>query len=252
MTTVFSRRVALVLLVLCCALSSALAQGGPPLITDDPGTPGNGHWEINLGFTVEQLLHETNLELPLLDVNYGAGDNTQLKVELPYAVQHSDGFARGGLGNTKVGIKWRWLDEDKHGFALSTYPQLTFNNPTASVRRGLADDGWQFFLPVEISRSFGRVELNGEAGYNIQQRQANEVWMGLAAGIQACKRVELLGELHSISSQRFDENESVFDLGTRVRLSRFNTFLFSAGRSLPGSTHAEPSFISYIGLQFAF
>jgi hypothetical protein len=252
MIAMLGRKAVLLLLLVICALPLALAQGGPPLITDDPGTPGNGHWEINLGITIEQLMHETNFELPLLDVNYGAGDNTQLKVELPYAVQHSGGFARGGLGNTKIGIKWRWLDEDKHGFALSTYPQLTFNNPTASVRRGLADDGWQIFLPVEISRSFGPVELNGEAGYNIQQRQANEIWMGMAAGIQACKRVELLGELHSISSQRLDENESVFDLGTRVKLNSFNTLLFSAGRSLPGSTGGEPGFIAYVGLQFAF
>ena len=26
------------------------AQGGPPFITDDPGTPGNQHWEVNLGW----------------------------------------------------------------------------------------------------------------------------------------------------------------------------------------------------------
>ena len=26
------------------------AQGGPPFITDDPGTPGNHHWEINFGW----------------------------------------------------------------------------------------------------------------------------------------------------------------------------------------------------------
>jgi hypothetical protein len=26
----------------------AFAQGGPPLITDDPDTPGPGHWEINI------------------------------------------------------------------------------------------------------------------------------------------------------------------------------------------------------------
>jgi hypothetical protein len=25
-----------------------LAQGGPPLVTDDPDTPGDGRWEINL------------------------------------------------------------------------------------------------------------------------------------------------------------------------------------------------------------
>ena len=32
----------------------AYAQGGPPLITDDPGTPGNGKWEINIPFTFER------------------------------------------------------------------------------------------------------------------------------------------------------------------------------------------------------
>jgi len=26
----------------------ARAQGGPPMVTDDPDTPGDGHWEINL------------------------------------------------------------------------------------------------------------------------------------------------------------------------------------------------------------
>jgi len=28
----------------------AAPQGGPPFISDDPDTPGPGHWEINLGF----------------------------------------------------------------------------------------------------------------------------------------------------------------------------------------------------------
>ena len=28
---------------------SALAQGGPPFISDDPDTPGNHHWEVNMG-----------------------------------------------------------------------------------------------------------------------------------------------------------------------------------------------------------
>jgi hypothetical protein len=32
----------------------ALAQGGPPFLSDDPDTPGNKHWEINLGFLGER------------------------------------------------------------------------------------------------------------------------------------------------------------------------------------------------------
>jgi len=31
----------------------AFGQGGPPLITDDPDTPGPGYWEINLAAIVE-------------------------------------------------------------------------------------------------------------------------------------------------------------------------------------------------------
>ena len=54
--------------------SSDFAQGGPPLLTDDPGTPGDGNWEINIGFTIEKLLQETLYEAPILDINYGLGE----------------------------------------------------------------------------------------------------------------------------------------------------------------------------------
>ena len=36
-------------LVVTISFATALhAQGGPPMITDDPGTPGPGRWEINI------------------------------------------------------------------------------------------------------------------------------------------------------------------------------------------------------------
>ena len=43
---------ALVIVFAVCASSvpHAHAQGGPPMITDDPGTRGNGRFEINLAF----------------------------------------------------------------------------------------------------------------------------------------------------------------------------------------------------------
>jgi len=45
---------------------AVLAQGGPPLITDDPGTPGDGKWEINLALTAEKRRRERSYESPLL------------------------------------------------------------------------------------------------------------------------------------------------------------------------------------------
>ena len=223
-----------------------------PLITDDPGTVATRHWEINTAFTLEALQGQTNLEVPLLDINYGADAHTQLKFEMPFAVQTATGTTLAGPGNPKVGVKWRFVDEDTRGVAVSTYPQFSFSGPASSVRRGLADDGWQMFLPIEVAKTFGKFELGGEAGYNIQQRRPDEIWLGLASGYQASSRLELLAELHSIGSNHFAENESVFDLGSRIKLTKLNTLLLAAGRSLPGSTGGQPRFFLYSALQFTF
>src|SRR5690348_6718642 len=40
--------------VMAAMAPEVLAQAGPPLLTDDPETPGNRHWEINLAWTVSQ------------------------------------------------------------------------------------------------------------------------------------------------------------------------------------------------------
>src|SRR5881296_2238700 len=55
----------------------ARAQGGPPLITDDPDTPGPGYWEINLSAITEKSHRERRVEGPLADINYGVGHRIQ-------------------------------------------------------------------------------------------------------------------------------------------------------------------------------
>jgi len=66
-------------LSLACLLRAANAYGGPPLLTDDPDTPGPNHWEINVATTSENAAHEWEFGTPLLDINYGVGDHIQLK-----------------------------------------------------------------------------------------------------------------------------------------------------------------------------
>ena len=137
---------------------AALAQGGPPLRTDDPGTPGDGNWEINIAFTVESLEDETELEVPLLDINYGVGDAIQLKFELPWIILHEDGEGtKHGLGNSTLGVKWRFLDEDPDGLSMSVYPQFEFKNPTSSGDRGIVDDRMELFRG-------GAKDVRGEFG----------------------------------------------------------------------------------------
>ncbi len=151
-----SYRFLLVAFLLCLTAGPAFA--GPPLLTDDPDTPGDKHWEINTAFTLDKRNSSTTMETPILDLNYGVGDNIQLKYEVPMLVRHEQGIGtQGGLGNSLVGVKWRFLDEDKFGINMSSYPQLEFNPPTTSADRGLVDRGANLLLPVEASKKFGPV-----------------------------------------------------------------------------------------------
>src|SRR5438270_11046679 len=75
------RRLAMICLMLFVA-DSVYGQGGPPMITDDPGTPGNGKWEIETAFTFLRTPERKTFEGPVLDFNYGWGERIQLKYEV--------------------------------------------------------------------------------------------------------------------------------------------------------------------------
>src|ERR1700704_2305111 len=87
-------------------LPVTLAQGGPPFRSDDPDTPGNKQWEINLGFVGERNPTGGAYEVPNIDINYGLGHRIQLKYELPLSIQETRGEAgrvATGLGNSFLG-----------------------------------------------------------------------------------------------------------------------------------------------------
>ena len=84
------------------------------MITDDPGTPGNGNWENNLAIAFEHRPNEWSIDAPGIDLNYGWGDHIQLTLQTSLAIlKRSDHGAVGGLGGTEAAVKWRFLDEEK-------------------------------------------------------------------------------------------------------------------------------------------
>lgn len=101
---------------------TAHAQGGPPFRTDDPETPGNKHWEINFGWIGDRNPAAGAYQIPDFDINYGLGDRIQLKYELPIAIEETrpqpatpstpavQGQVIGGLGESLLGIKWRFYE----------------------------------------------------------------------------------------------------------------------------------------------
>lgn len=222
------------------------------MITDDTGTVPKGHWEINSAFTIERTADGRSFGTPLLDINFGLSKNTQIKVEIPWVVIHQNGQKGiSGLGNTNIGVRWRFRDEnEKKRVALSIYPQIEFNNPTSSVRRGIVDRGPAFLMPLQWQTQVGKYGIGGDVGYRFK-RGKDEIIYGVIVGRKFKESYEILGEIHGTGpNNNLRESEIVFNLGTRIKLNNNLNLITSAGRSI--RRNFDPRFIGYAGLQITF
>ena len=52
---------------LLCVAAPAWALGGPPMVTDDPETPGDGNWEINIAAIRNHMHGETEVRPDMID-----------------------------------------------------------------------------------------------------------------------------------------------------------------------------------------
>src|SRR5712692_6703660 len=120
-------------IVSALAPATARAQGGPPLITDDPDTPGPGYWEVNVFGFLQRSRRQRLWEEPRADLNYGVGRRIQLKLEAPWLRAHQPGGTVSGAGNARLGVKWRFRGEEGQKVAWSVYPQFEFNTCDDSV-----------------------------------------------------------------------------------------------------------------------
>ena len=225
--------------------TSAHAQGGPPLLTDDPGTPGNRHWEVNLAATVEHTADASLYEAPLTDFNYGLGGRIQLKLELPLLVENSTG-TRTGLGNPVVGVKLRFLEDSSSGLAISTYPQFEFPSPILPLDE--SENEHALLLPLELAIPWGRLGINVEAGYRIIDGADDEVIYGLALGHDVTGTLELLAECNG-SSAPARLSELLCQLGTRKEIGAHFSLLSAVGRAVAGDSDELTDFQIYVGLQ---
>ena len=243
----------LILLLLSAVVAPALrAQGGPPFLTDDPGTPGDGHWEINTAWIHEGRPGGQANELPLVDINYGWGDRVQLKYEASELVlREQDGISRSGFSNSLAGVKWRFLDDEKTGWSASTYPQVEFRNPgSSSARRRLVADETTFILPFEVVKEISRgLRVNVDLGYVAPTRSDASWFYGAVFGGEIRPNLELGVEVHGECTQGGARSELTALLGLRYKVSEHSLLLASAGRELHNHFETRANVVSYLGWQ---
>jgi len=116
----------------------AWAQGGPPMVTDDPDTPGNelGNQSRDLRQPQQRTLGNCRARRRH---QLWWGDRVQLKLDLPWTfVRSDDGDWKSGLGAAQIGVKWRFMDSDEAGFSRSTSGKRASYSRTAAPRRSKA------------------------------------------------------------------------------------------------------------------
>jgi outer membrane putative beta-barrel porin/alpha-amylase len=221
-------------------------QAGPPFVTDDPEPPPPGGWEINVPFIVEHASAGTEMDAPLFDVNYGLPE-IQLKLEVPIRIVHNDSNGTAaGVGDLLLGVKWRFVNDQRSQFQLGTYPQLLL--PTGDRARGLGEGRAAFVLPLLAQKSWDKWTVYGNVGYWWQgaHKTRNYFYAGAVLERELNERLEIGIELFGNSPQECDaRSEVAFNIGGTWRLNEHLNLLFSGGRDIVGDTHA----MAYIGLQ---
>ena len=245
-SNIFSRLIWL--LILLCP--SVFAQGGPPYYTNDPGTPGNLQWEINLAYLPFLYPDHSIAHTPDVDINFGIGDRIQLTYENAWLRVDNPSPVKFGLGQDQLGFKWRFYDNKDSGFAVSLFPQVSINNPNNSFERGITPRGASVILPLEFAKKLGPIDLNWEVGYNLVHKGPDGWLAGIVVGHEFSKNLELDAEFYSTGTFHPSTDQETLEAGLRYKIHPPVILLLMAGRSVQPSGTAQPYFVGYFGFQF--
>jgi hypothetical protein len=229
------------------------AQGGPPMITDDPGTPGDEKWENNLAIAFSHVPDEWSLDAPAIDLNYGWGDHIQLTLQSSAALlKRSDHGLIGGVGGAEAAVKWRFLDQETSGVDMSVFPRILFNVAHSSVRRGLAEDGTRFQIPFQTAKKFGPIDLDVEFGPLISSAGPGELIYGVVGAVDLSEVTSIMAEVHATSRTNFTRDVVTLNFGIRHKLNEHAIWLGSLGHEVHSGEDAPLALIGYCGVQLLY
>jgi hypothetical protein len=152
----------------------------PVLAVEDTDTPGDKRWEINFGASGARSMSGWTIGGPELDLNYGWGEHTQLMAAVAWITQTKAGVQnQSGLGAGIIGGKWRFIDQERAGFSMSTFPQYSANLDHDAEGRGIVEPGSRFLLPLTVGYKVGNLGVYGEVSRMFANVAPNESAYGL-------------------------------------------------------------------------
>jgi hypothetical protein len=191
------RVAAIVALLAAWPFGRALA--GPPFVTDDPAPVPYQHFEFYTLTTGTAVRGDTQGTAPGFEFNYGVVPNGQVHIIAPFAFDSPGSPAQSGYGDTELGFKYRFIDEDEHGSRpmVGVYPLIEL--PTGDEGRALGAGYVRAYFPVWIQKSFDDWTTYGGGGYWINHGDGtvnrDYVYVGWLLQRQVTKQLAIGGEI---------------------------------------------------------
>ena len=218
-------RIAVGLTALC---SGTVAIAGTPYLTDDPAPTEPGRWEI-YAFTAGEGGHSALDADAGLDLNYGVAKDVQLTATLPLSFAHEPHERwRNGPGDAELGLKYRFINDEKHGFSAAISPRAIL--PTSKLE---SQGRTRFLLPVWVAKDFtGGTSLFGGGGYEVNRGSGNRgFWQAAAAVTQVVSARMSVGA--EITRQGPDSKDGTAQtragVGSTIMLSAHHGLFVSGG-----------------------
>ncbi len=211
------------------------ARAGSPFLTDDPGFIPRG-WEVKLASIYDQNLGGSAVTAPVLDLNYTVVPHFKINLTVAGRTLYPRlGKVARGLADTDLKVKWRFLDEnaDRAAPALSIAPNVTI--PTAGSKSGLGDGVWRVRLPVQAGKTFGKLLLFAEGGYQfaLGRGASDAIIYGFGGQYALTPKWSVGAELNgSRLTQSGNAAGLLANFGTSVQISQALQIQASLGRTL--------------------
>jgi len=202
------------------------ASAGPPFRTDDPEPVEYQHYEFYTFTAGTHITGDTSGVGPAWEFNYGLIPDGQFHVVAPLAFNSPQGGPQSfGYGDTELGFKYRFIQEEK--------------------------EGWR---PIWVQKDLGNDWLTyGGGGYWINHNATfgdSDYWFfGWLLQKQVTKQLAIGGEIfHQTSDNVMQKDSTGFNLGAVYDFDDHNHLLVSAGAGIQNDSSTN-TYSWYLGYQ---
>jgi len=173
-----------------------------PLITDDTGTQGKGHLqvELNSGFEYDEETWTKEIDTTF---SYGLGDNTDMVLTVPYQ------FLEGADGISDISLELKYRFYEKGGLSFALKPSISF--PTGDEDKGLGAGETTYGILFITTKEFKKGIVHFNLGYTRDESTTRENLYHLSIGceIPANERLRFAGDLSGDSNPDKEDDTPV-------------------------------------------